>query len=345
MLAVVLAAAEVFLAKLRLFRVPELLAGSFVLALLAVDGGQLLHRAGVRTRDDRHRTMRACSTSPRAALLLAAVLIVWRRDLRAIVRLLGLQGVALAAIPVVRGVHEHDAALIVGRRWRCSCCAPTCCRGCCARAVGAEPRRAREATPLVNMTASLLVAAALTLLAFAVTRPLVELDPAPATNAVPAAFAVVLIGLFVMVTRRRAMSQAVGFLMLDNGIAATAFLTTAGVPLIVELGASLDVLFVVLVLGVLTGRLRRAFGGTDLDDCGSCTTDDRDCCWPPIAGAARRVGALAIAASGGAGWTATADRRCRALTVLGCGVGARAPGRVRRSMSRWAACCGPTRCR
>ena len=81
----------------------------------------------------------------------------------------------------------------------------------------------------------------------------------------PAAFAVILIALFVMITRRHAVSQAAGFLMLDNGIAATAFLLTAGVPLIVELGASLDVLFAVIVIGVLTGRLRRAFGGADLD--------------------------------------------------------------------------------
>ena len=78
----------------------------------------------------------------------------------------------------------------------------------------------------------------------------------------------VLIALFVMVTRRHAISQAAGFLMLDNGIAATAFLLTAGVPLIVELGASLDVLFAVIVIGVLTGRLRRAFGGADLDPLG-----------------------------------------------------------------------------
>jgi len=76
---------------------------------------------------------------------------------------------------------------------------------------------------------------------------------------------VVLIALFVMVTRRHAVSQAAGFLMLDNGIAAAAFLLTAGVPLIVELGASLDVLFAVIVIGVLTGRLSRAFGGADLD--------------------------------------------------------------------------------
>ena len=54
--------------------------------------------------------------------------------------------------------------------------------------------------------------------------------------------------------------------MLDNGIDAVAFLATAGVPVIVELGVSIDVLFAVLVLGVLAGRMQAKFGGTDLDD-------------------------------------------------------------------------------
>ena len=197
-------------------------------------------------------------------LVLAAVLIVWRRDLPAIVRLLAWQGVALAAVPLVRGVHEDDAALIVVGM------AVLVLRAIIlpwllARAVGAEPRGRREATPLINTATSLLIAAALTVAAFAVSQPMANLEPGATTNAVPAAFGVILIALFVMTTRRHAVSQAAGFLMLDNGIAATAFLLTAGVPLIVELGASLDVLFAVIVIGVLTGRLRRTFGGADLD--------------------------------------------------------------------------------
>ncbi|MGH3583224.1 MAG: hypothetical protein ACRDUB_16655, partial [Mycobacterium sp.] len=47
------------------------------------------------------------------ALVLAAVLIVWRRDLRSIIALLAWQGAALAAIPIIRGAYEHDATLIV----------------------------------------------------------------------------------------------------------------------------------------------------------------------------------------------------------------------------------------
>lgn len=198
------------------------------------------------------------------AFLLSAVLIVWRRELRSIISLLAWQGAALAVIPLAEGIHDQDAALVaVG-------VVVLLLRGAglpilLARALGTEAQERRESTPLVNTTTSLLITAALTVLAYAVTRPVIALDPTPATRAMPAAFAVILIAVFVMVSRRRALSQAVGFMMLDNGIAATAFLITAGVPLIVELGASLDVLFAVLVLGLLTGHMQRAFGDTDLD--------------------------------------------------------------------------------
>lgn len=197
-------------------------------------------------------------------LLLAAVLIVWRRDLGAIIRLLAWQGAALAAIPVLRGMYDGDGALI-GVGIAVLVLRAAVLPRLLARAVDTEPRLHREATPLINTATSLLVTAALTLAAFAATRPLVNLQPAATTAAVPAATAVVLIALLVMVTRRHAVSQAAGFLMLDNGIAAAAFLLTAGVPLIVELGASLDVLFAIIVIGVLTGRLSRTFGGADLD--------------------------------------------------------------------------------
>jgi hydrogenase-4 component E len=196
--------------------------------------------------------------------MLAGVMIVWRRELRSLVRLLAWQGAALAAFPFVEGIHQHDGALVAVGIAIASLrvgLLPWLLR----RAVGAEAEDRRESTPLLNTTASLLVAGGLIVTAFAISRPLVSLDPSTATRAVPAALAVVLLGVFVMVSRRRAVSQAVGFLMVDNGIAATAFLTTAGVPLIVELGASLDVLFAVLILGVLTGQLRHTFGDTDLD--------------------------------------------------------------------------------
>ena len=196
--------------------------------------------------------------------LLAAVLVLWRRRLAAIVRLFAIQGAALAGLVAVLAVHQHDAelgAVAVGILLLRAIALPILLR----RALQAAGET-RETQPLVNVAASLLAAAVLALLAYAVTQPVVRLSPSPATHAVPVAVTVLLLGFFVLVTRHRALSQLAGFLLMDNGITAAAFLTTAGVPLVVELGVSFDVLLAVLVLQVLTTRMRAAFGSTDLDE-------------------------------------------------------------------------------
>ncbi|MFI2200492.1 hypothetical protein ACH47Z_06865 [Streptomyces sp. NPDC020192] len=204
------------------------------------------------------------------AFLLAAVLVLWRHELAAIVRALALQGVALAAIVVLLGARQERGDLtavgIALGMLRSGVLPYLTRRALAAPAGGRGGEEVRETQPLVNVAASLLTAALLTLLAYAVSRPLTQLDPTPATHALPVGLAVVLIGFFVLVTRRRAPAQVVGFLLLDNGITATAFLATSGVPLIVELGVSFDVLLAVLVLQILTTRMRDAFGTTDIDD-------------------------------------------------------------------------------
>ncbi|MDT0447985.1 hypothetical protein [Streptomyces hesseae] len=222
------------------------------------------------------------------AFLLAAVVVLWLRQLASIVRVFALQGVALAGIAALLDGHESRwelLAVAVGIGLLRAGLLPLLMRrALTAVATGPAPAaggaaaggaghhyaedvsEAHETQPLVNVAASLLSAALLTLLAYAVARPLVALHPTPATRALPVGLAVVLIGFFVLVTRRRALAQVVGFLLLDNGITATAFLAASGVPLIVELGVSFDVLLAVLVLGILTTRMRAAFGGTGIDD-------------------------------------------------------------------------------
>ena len=199
------------------------------------------------------------------ALLFTAVLVLWRRELSVIIRVFAVQGAALAALVAVLAAHDGSAELAVvaaGVLVLRVGVLPAFLR----RALGAAGEDRRETRPLVNVAASLLAAALLTLLALAVSQPLVELAPTPATQAVPIGIAVVLIGFFVLVTRRRALSQLVGFLLMDNGITAVGFLTTAGIGLVVEIGVALDVLLVVLVLQILTGRMREVFGGSDLDE-------------------------------------------------------------------------------
>lgn len=197
------------------------------------------------------------------ALLLTAVLVVWRRDLPVILRVLALQGVALAAMVGVLAWTEHSVELglvAAGLLLLRGGLVPWLVRRALA---GAGPMQ-RETRPVINIAASLLAAAALTMLALAVSVPIVELAPSAATRAVPVAIAVVLIGLLVLVTRRHAVSQLVGFLLMDNGITAVGFLTTAGIGLVVEVGVALDVLLVVLVLQLLTGRIHETFGDIDI---------------------------------------------------------------------------------
>ena len=197
-------------------------------------------------------------------LLLSSVLVLWRRELAAIVRLLVVQGVLLGLLAVVLAVRLESVELVLvgaGVLVLKAIVVPGILRR-----VLRDSGEVRETEPLINVTASIVAAALLTLLAYAAGQPLVRLAPSPETQAVPVGLAMVLLGFFVLVTRRRALSQIVGFLLLDNGIATTAFLITGGVPGIVELAVSLDVLLVVLVLQVLTARLRATFGGTDIDE-------------------------------------------------------------------------------
>ena len=196
-------------------------------------------------------------------VLVCAAVTLWRRSLNAIVKTLAIQGLALGAVALVLGIHQHDGGLIAVACFVAvakGAAIPTLLR----RVVRSDPT-SREAAPLINVPASLVGAGALTLFAFATTAPVTTLLPTPAGRLIPIGLATLLIGFFAMTVRRKAVSQIVGLLLVDNGIALIAFLATSGVPLIIELGVSLDVLLVVVVLRVLATQMGSRFGGFDLD--------------------------------------------------------------------------------
>ncbi len=198
------------------------------------------------------------------AFLLTAVGVLWRREVSALVTMLTAQGVTLTGIAVLLASRQRSAEAVVvavGVGVLKAGVVPWMLRR-----VHAKVPETRETRPLVNVSASLLAAAGLTLLAYAAARPLVALAPSASAHATPVGFAVVLLGFFLAATRQRAISQIIGVLLIDNGIAAVAFLATGGVPLIVEFGVSADLALAVLVLQILTSRLHATFGPTDLDE-------------------------------------------------------------------------------
>jgi hydrogenase-4 component E len=199
------------------------------------------------------------------AVLVCAVLVLWRRNLGAVVSMLAFQGVALGVVAGVLAAHNDDVGLGVTAGVVLVAKAgvvPTLLR----QVVRRDPS-SREAAPFVNVPASLVVAAALTVVAYLASGKVISLVLGSiASHLAPIGLATVLIGFFVLVTRRKAVSQIVGLLLVDNGVALTAFLLTAGVPLVVELGASLDVLLVVVVLRVLATTMHAQLGPFDLDE-------------------------------------------------------------------------------
>jgi hydrogenase-4 component E len=196
-------------------------------------------------------------------VLVTSFAALWLRRLVTVVRVLAIQGLALAAVAAVIGLYEHEAEL-VAVAVMVAALRVFVMPALILRAVRAGDEQ-REVESLINVPASLLAASGLTLLAYATTRDVVALSASPQVQAIPLGVAVALIGMLLIISRRKAVLQILGVLMIDNGIALVMFLGTSGVPLVVELGIACDVLLAMVILQVLTNRIRNKFGGTDLD--------------------------------------------------------------------------------
>jgi hydrogenase-4 component E len=86
-----------------------------------------------------------------------------------------------------------------------------------------------------------------------------------AERVLPTAVTVMLIGIQIMVTHRHALSQVIGFLVLENGMALAGLTATYGMPLVVEFGIFLDLLLAVFVAFVYTQRMHVIFGSLDTE--------------------------------------------------------------------------------
>ena len=79
------------------------------------------------------------------------------------------------------------------------------------------------------------------------------------------AIAVILISLFIMISRRKALTQVMGLLFMENGLFLAGFSLTFGMPTIIELGVLFDMLMGVIILGIFAVQIKRAFASADLD--------------------------------------------------------------------------------
>ena len=202
-------------------------------------------------------------------LLLVAGLslaIVATSRLAGCVRASALQGVALSLLPLAlwgRALDRHWVPVLVmsgGALAVKAVIIPLLL----SRAIR-EANVRREVEPFISLHLSVLLAAALMGFSFWLASVLVLPRPAPTPLLVPIAFATVLIGFLVLAGRRQAVTQVVGYLMLENGIFIFGQMLVDEIPFAVELGILLDLLVGVFVMGIAIYNISREFDHIDTE--------------------------------------------------------------------------------
>lgn len=117
---------------------------------------------------------------------------------------------------------------------------------------------------LINIPTTMLVGIGLVIFAFNLAAPISQLSASITRGLIGIALASVLLSLLMMLTRRKAVPQVVGFLAMENGLFFAATSATHGMPLVVELGIALDVLVATFIFGIFFFQIRETFDSLDI---------------------------------------------------------------------------------
>lgn len=197
--------------------------------------------------------MNALAQATLLLVVLTDFVVLGTSRLSACIRAVAAQGVLLGVLSVIDGGWSpHAVALGLGTVAVKAVLLP----GFLRRAIREASVR-REVEPLVGYMASFLLGAAALVISFAVAARL----PSTGRGAllVPAALATVMIGFIVLITRTKAITQVVGYLMLENGIYLFGLTQARRVPFLVEAGVLLDVFVAVFVMGIVVFHINREF--------------------------------------------------------------------------------------
>jgi hydrogenase-4 component E len=117
---------------------------------------------------------------------------------------------------------------------------------------------------LINIPTTMLVGIALVIFSFNLAAPISELAEGVTRGLIGIALACVLLSLLIMLTRRKAVTQVVAFLSLENSLFFAATSATQGMPLVVEFGIALDVLVATFIFGIFFFQIRETFDSLDI---------------------------------------------------------------------------------
>jgi hydrogenase-4 component E len=182
--------------------------------------------------------------------------------LRGAIRTVAVQGAVLALLPVVLATDEHQTFHVVALALGALVVKGVVIPGMMLWAMREAAIR-RELEPIVGFLPSLLLGAAGVAVAFTYASQLPLPIPERHTLLVPTSLATVWTGLVLVVSRRKAAAQVLGFLVVENGIFVFGVLLSGVMPLMVEAGVLLDLLAAIFVMGIVMFHINREFASMD----------------------------------------------------------------------------------
>ncbi|BDV41888.1 hydrogenase [Geotalea uraniireducens] len=175
------------------------------------------------------------------------------------IRAVAVQGVILGILPgIIHPFSWHLVAIIVGIILAKGIVIP----GLITNAVQ-KVQIKREVEPFIGYVPTLILGAIFTALAFVFAARLPLAPEHKGLLIVPAAIATLMTGFLVLTTRKKAISQVIGYLILENGIFIFGLLLTEAMPVMVEAGALLDLLVGIFVMGIVINHISREFSSID----------------------------------------------------------------------------------
>ncbi|MFH1495369.1 MAG: formate hydrogenlyase [Pseudomonadota bacterium] len=117
---------------------------------------------------------------------------------------------------------------------------------------------------LLNIPTTMLIGIVLVVFAFNLALPISALSSTVTKSTLGIALATVLLSFMMMITRRKAVPQVIGFLAMENGLFFAATSATYGMPMVVELGIALDVLVGTFIFGIFFFHIRETFDSLDI---------------------------------------------------------------------------------
>jgi hydrogenase-4 component E len=196
-------------------------------------------------------------------LALTSLLLLGSSRLRGCIRIIAFQGLLLGGLTLT--AHAHELSL---RTWLLAA-GVTLLKGAgfpwlLARVLR-EADVPREVEPFVSYNASLLIGTVMLAGSLWLSARLPLPSPPISRLLVPVALFATMAGLFLIVSRRKALTQVLGYLVVENGIYVFGAGLVQGTPMIVELGVLLDVFVAVFVMGIAIFHINREFEHIDAD--------------------------------------------------------------------------------